>query len=165
MTQLSEYYTLDEAIKSPNAIRLSIENKPNAEQLQNMIYVAVHIGDDVRRWVGGSLAATSFFRCKALNDVTPGSSKTSQHMTGEAMDLDADVYKNGTNRGIFDYIRTNLEFDQLILEYPDAEGRPSWIHASLKRPPYTQTHKNRGEVLVKLRAKYIPYADYKIGMV
>lgn len=156
---ISKYITFEEATKSPTAIRLGISNLPNEEQLENMEYVAREIFDPVREFVGGPLHASSFFRSKELNNAVPGSSATSQHMAGEAIDVDCDTYGFGTNREVFDFIKDNLEFDQLILEYPDRFGNPSWVHFSKRRDG-----KNRGEVLVKLRLKYIPFSQYVIGM-
>jgi zinc D-Ala-D-Ala carboxypeptidase len=158
--KLSKYLSLNEAIKSPTAIRLGIPNQPTAEHLLNMQYVAEQIFDPAREFVGGPLMASSFYRSKSLNDAIPGSSKTSQHMTGEAVDIDADGYGNGTNLGIFNFIKANLQWDQLIGEYPNKDGEFSWVHVSKKR-----IGKNRGEILVKLRDRYIPYSQYKVGMV
>ena len=157
--KISKYLTLEEATKSPTAKRLGIDNEPNAEQLENMKFVATEIFDQVREFVGGPLAATSFFRSKKLNDAVPGSSKTSQHMSGEAIDIDCDVFGFGTNLDIFDFIRTSLIFDQAINEYPDKFGQPSWVHVSKSKTG------NRGQVLVKLKDKYINYRDYKVGMI
>lgn len=158
---LSKYLTLEEATRSANAKRLGIDNMPDPEQLLNMEFVAKKIFDVCReRYCKGALHASSFFRSQELNDATPGSSKTSQHMTGEAIDMDCDTYGNGTNRGLFDFIRDNLDFDQLIMEYPDKDGKPSWIHCSARR-----LGKHRGQVLVKLKEKYIPYSLYTVGMV
>jgi hypothetical protein len=53
-------------------------------------------------------------------------------MVGEALDLDADVYGKVTNKEIFDYIKENLEFDQIIWEFGDDEN-PNWVHVSYKR--------------------------------
>lgn len=158
MEKISKYLTYKEAIKSPTALRLGIDNEPNPEQLENMRYVAKEIFDPVREFVGGPLAATSFFRSKELNDAVPGSSKTSQHMTGQAIDIDCDVYGYGKNIEVFDFIRTSLIFDELIAEYVDRFGNPSWVHVSKSKTG------NRGQVLVKLKDKYINYRDYKIGM-
>lgn len=155
---LSEFITYEEAIKSKTALRLGIDNTPDDTQLDNMMYVAKVIFDPVRKFVGGPLLASSFFRSKELNDAVPGSSKTSQHMTGEALDLDADGYMYGTNLAIFEYIKRNLDFDQLIGEYPDEFGTFAWVHVSAKKKG------NRREILVKLKAKYIPYNQYKVGM-
>jgi hypothetical protein len=124
-----------------------------------MRYVAEEIFDPVREYVGGPLLASSFFRSKALNDAVPGSSPTSAHMSGSAIDIDADAYQYGTNLAIFEFIKSNLEFDQLISEYPDEFGTPAWIHVAKNR-----IGKNRGEVLVKLKSKYVPYKSYKVGM-
>lgn len=158
--EISKYLTYDEAIKSPTAKRLGISNTPEAWQLENMRNVALKIFDPVREFVDGPLLASSFFRSKELNDAVPGSSKTSQHMTGEAIDIDADGYQYGSNVAIFDFIRTKLEFDQLIGEYPDELGAFAWVHVSLRKG-----RNNRKEVLIKLKAKYIKYVDYAVGMV
>lgn len=165
---LSKYLTLDEAIKSPTAKRLGILNMPGEIEIENMRYTAAEIFDPVREHIGGPLFASSFYRSPELNAATPGSSETSQHMTGEAVDIDADAFGNGTNLQIFNFIKDRLKFDQLILEYPDATGRPSWIHCSKRRPP----NKNRGQVLVKLRnippgfkSSYIPHEKYQTGWI
>lgn len=158
--KLSKYVSLTEATKSPTAIRLGISNQPTAEHLLNMQYVAQQIFDPVREFVGGQLMVSSFYRSNALNDAIRGSSKTSQHMTGEAIDIDADGYGNGSNLAIFNFIKSNLKFDQLIGEYPDIDGEFSWVHVSKKR-----LGKDRGEILIKLKNKYIPISQYKVGMV
>lgn len=156
---ISKYLTLAEATKSQNAVRLGIDNTPNEAQLKAMTHVGINIFDPCREFVKGPLAASSFFRSRALNEATPGSSLTSQHMDGEAVDIDCDTFGNGDNLSVFLFIKDNLEFDQLILEYPDGSGKPSWIHASLKMK------NNRRQVLVKLKAKYIEWKDYKTGMI
>lgn len=157
---ISKYLSFEEATKSPTALRLGIKNEPDQEQILNMQHVAQEVFDPVREFVGGPLLASSFFRSKELNEAIPGSSKTSQHMTGEAIDIDCDGYQYGSNLAVFDFIRKALDFDQLINEYPDRFGIPAWVHVSKKRVGH-----NRKEVLVKLKDRYIPYATYKIGMV
>jgi len=156
---ISKYLNYEEATKSQTATRLGIKNEPNTQQLEAMKYVAVNVFDKVREFVGGPLHASSFFRSEKLNAAIGGSSKTSQHMKGEAIDIDCDTFGHGTNQEIFDYIRVNLDYDQVIGEYPDAKGKWSWVHVSLKKSG------NRKQVLVKLKDKYINYSDYKIGMI
>lgn len=158
--KISEFITLAEATKSQTAIRHGISNEPTEEHLENMKYVASKVFDPVRKHVGGPLHASSFYRSQALNKVIGGSSKTSQHMRGEAIDIDADTFGYGTNIGVFTFIKKYLDFDQLILEYPDGNGNPAWVHVSLRRDG-----KNRREILVKLKDKYIPHSIWKIGMV
>lgn len=156
---ISKYLTYEEATKSPTALRLGIDNKPNNEQLLNMRYVAEEIFDPVREFVGGPLLASSFFRSRELNTAVPGSSTTSQHMTGEAIDIDCDGYQYGSNLAVFEFIKRNLEFDQLIGEYPDEYGTFAWVHVSKKR-----VGKNRKQILIKLKHRYIDYSEYRIGM-
>lgn len=156
---ISKYLNYEEATKSQTATRLGIKNEPNQQQLESMKYVAVNVFDKVREFVGGPLHASSFFRSEKLNAAIGGSSKTSQHMKGEAIDIDCDTFGHGTNQEVFNYIRVNLEYDQVIGEYPDANGKWSWVHVSLKKSG------NRKQVLVKLKDKYINYSDYKIGMI
>jgi zinc D-Ala-D-Ala carboxypeptidase len=156
---ISKYLTYEEGIKSQTAKRLGIDNKPNKEQLENMKRIGVCVFDKVREFVEGPLHASSFFRSEELNKAIGGSSKTSQHMKGEAIDIDCDTFGNGTNNGVFDFIKDQLVFDQLIGEYPDASGNWAWVHVSLKETG------NRKQVLVKLKDRYIPFDQFKKGMI
>lgn len=157
MDKISKHITYNEATSSYLALKYGIINIPNEFQLKNMILLAEAIFEPLRAFVGKPIAVTSFFRSKALNSKLKGS-RTSQHMAnnGAAMDLDADVYGYITNKDIFDYIRENLDFDQLIAEYPDDKGNPSWVHVSYKEKG------NRKQVFIAYpigngRTKYIPY--------
>jgi len=47
-----------------------------------------------------------------------------------------------TNKRIFDYVRKNLEFDQLIAEGVTEDGDYDWIHISYNE------EKNRKQILV-----------------
>ena len=80
-----------------------------------------------------------------MNDLIGGASG-SQHSKGEALDLDGSV----ENAYIFEFIKNNLEFDQLIWEFGDDEN-PDWVNVSYK------SENNRGEVLscVKQKGKTI----------
>jgi len=122
---ISKYCTYGEAIQSQSASRFGIDNTPNEEQIQAMRYVATEIFDPVREFLQGPLTASSFFRSPALNKVIGGSSTTSQHMKGEAIDM----FKAGRNKEIFDFIRKGLIFDQLIWEY-GTNLEPDWVHCS-----------------------------------
>ena len=157
--KISKYLTLEEGIKSQTATRKGIDNYPDADQLLAMKWVATQVFDPVREFVGGPLHASSFFRSAELNKAIGGSSTTSQHMKGEAIDIDCDTFGNGSNNEVLDFIQKKLEFDQLIGEYPDQSGKFSWVHVSLKR-----SGRNRKQILVKLKDKYIPYATWQEGM-
>ena len=93
--------------------------------------IAEMIFQPLRSYVGGPIKITSFFRSPELNQAI-GGSKSSQHCKGQAMDLD-DVYGHKTNAEMFDYIRENLDFDQLIWEFGD-DNNPDWVHVSYVSP-------------------------------
>lgn len=136
-----------EAFKSVKAIKLGIDNTTkDSEILANMSYVANNVFEPLRKHFNRAIGISSFYRSFALNKALKGS-KTSQHLTGEAMDIDADIFGGISNKEIFEWIKDNLDFHQLIAEFPDVNGNPQWVHVSLKR-----NGKNKKEVL---RAKSI----------
>lgn len=141
MENISKHITYYEATYSYVALKYGITNVPNDKQLENMRILAEAVFEPLREFCGVSIAVTSFFRSKCLNSKLKGS-KSSQHMAnnGAAIDIDADVYGGITNLDIFYYIKENLEFDQLIAEFPDSKGIPSWIHVSYNK------NKNRHQV-------------------
>lgn len=143
--RISQHISYSEATKSQTATRLGIDNAPDAEALEAMQHVASTIFEPVRAHFGGRpIAITSFYRSPALNHAIGGSA-TSQHCRGEAIDIDADVFDGPTNRAIFEYIRTQLAFDQLIWEFGTDEN-PAWVHVSAK------VQGNRGQVLRAIKA-------------
>jgi len=126
--RISKYISYAEATKSNTAIKYGIDNKPNEHQLKAMKMVASNVFDKVREHFGVPIYVSSFFRSKLLNTKI-GGSKSSDHIDGEAIDIDADVFGGVTNKEIFDYIKENLEFDKLIWEFGD-DDNPSWVHVS-----------------------------------
>ena len=127
--KISKHITYAEAIHSNTAKRKGIDNTPNPTQVENMKVTAEKIFEPLRKFVGGPIKITSMFRSSALNEAIGGSSSTSQHMKGQAMDLD-DVYGYKSNAEMYHWIKENLSFDQLIWEY-GTDMNPNWIHISL----------------------------------
>ena len=153
---LSENLSLSEVVKSNTAKRLGINNNPTPEHLENLKLVAKHIFQPIREHFKKPINVSSGYRSKALNDATPGSSPTSQHCTGEALDLDQDDMNTGvTNKMVFEFIKNNLNFDQLIYEFGNDQN-PDWVHVS-----YESTGRQRKQILraVKVNGKttYKPY--------
>ncbi len=143
MERISDHVSYGEATKSQTAERKEIDNNPTPEELAAMKHVAETCFEPIREWHGKSIAITSFFRSAQLN-IAIGGSKTSQHCKGEAMDIDADVFDNGiSNNEIFDWIRLNVDFDQLIGEFENPDGTYRWVHVSCKADG-----NNRGEILL-----------------
>ena len=125
---ISKYISYKEAIRTDV---IGVDNTPTPDQLSAMKYVAQRVFDPVREKVGGALFVSSFFRNPRVNKAV-GGSRTSQHMKGEAIDIDCDIFGHGTNKDVFEYIRKNLPFDQLLWEY-GTDDNPSWVHVSLRR--------------------------------
>ncbi len=148
---ISKHISEKEATKSVTALRLGIDNTPNGDSLSNMKIIAEKVFEPLRDWVQGPIKINSFYRSIALNESIGGSSK-SQHCQGRALDLD-DVYGYKTNKEMFDWIRDNLNYDQMIWEFGN-EDNPDWVHVS-----YVSEDKNRNRILKAVRddgkTKYI----------
>lgn len=139
---ISNHITYNEATRTATGL----ENKPNAEQLSNMVRIAENVFEPLRSTLGRAIIITSFFRSASVNAAVGGAS-TSQHCKGEAMDLKV----QGRNKSIFEIIRNQLDFDQLIWEH-GSDIEPAWVHVSYKKTG------NRKQVLraakVNGRTKY-----------
>jgi|TARA_R110000803_G_scaffold63272_4_gene123890 hypothetical protein len=142
---ISKHISEKEATKSITALRLGIANTPNGTALANMKILAEKIFEPLRKFVGGPIKINSMFRSEALNKQIGGSSR-SQHCQGNAMDID-DIYGYKTNKEMFDFIKENLDFDQLIYEFGNEEN-PDWVHVS-----YVDKEKNRNKILKAVRDK------------
>ena len=122
MSQLSKYFTLKELTQSSYAKRHKIDNTPDAKILAKLTTTAKKL-DAVRELLNTPIIVTSGYRCLKVNKGI-GSSDTSQHIKGEAVDFKTLAY---TPRQIWAMIKlSNIEYDQLILEYDD------WVHISFK---------------------------------
>jgi zinc D-Ala-D-Ala carboxypeptidase len=143
MEKISNHVSYKEGVKSNTATRLGIDNTPSAYELSNMGILCDHIFEPLRQWVGGPIKINSFFRCEELNRAIGGSSR-SQHCQGRAIDLD-DTFGHKTNAEMFQYIRENLNFDQIIWEFGD-ETNPDWVHVS-----FISESENRGRALKAVR--------------
>ena len=125
---LSKNLTLAEVTKSTTAKRLGINNTPDDWVTENLRQVAINIFQPLREAFGCPIYVSSGYRSAELNTAIGGSSR-SQHVEGRALDLDADVYGGCSNAQIFNWIKENLEFDQLIWEFGDSDN-PDWVHVS-----------------------------------
>ncbi len=129
LKDFGKWLTIDEAIRSDTARRAGIVNLPDEQEYDHMMLVYTYIYAPLCERFG-KLPVSSFFRSKKLNGIIKGASKTSQHMTGQAIDIDCDGIKGVTNKQLFTYIREYMNYDQIGLEYPDQWGNPGWVHVS-----------------------------------
>ena len=145
--KLSKHLSRAEFEFSPTAVRRGIANVMNEKQLASSILLAENVFEPLRAFRGAPIKVNSGFRSLALNQAIGGSSRTSQHMKGEALDLPLSAKE-------FHFIREKLLFDQLIWEFGN-DSQPQWVHVSYK------AKNNRKQVLkaVKVagKTKYLPF--------
>lgn len=139
--KLSPNFTLQEYTKSQTALRLGIDNTPEEDHLVAAQSLFLMVVQPIRDHFGPTVL-NSGYRGPALNEAVGGSA-TSQHCKGEAVDLEVPGVPNAE---VAEWIRDNLEFDQLILEFytpgiPDS----GWVHVSYKHD------ENRKSVLTAMK--------------
>lgn len=110
--KLSKYF---DTITDRNIITVS---NPSIEKFNNLLIVCTQL-DIVRDYFGVIIVTSGLRPAKPHN--------YSQHQDGYAVDF---VPKSLEFRRVFDWIRFNMKFDQLILE-KDKDGN-QWIHFSYK---------------------------------
>jgi zinc D-Ala-D-Ala carboxypeptidase len=151
--QLSKNLSLAEMIISSEAKRRSISNMPSDNHLDNMKKLAINIFQPIRDHFKAPIHISSGYRSLALNKAIKGVT-SSQHCSGEAMDIDMDGTAI-TNAQIFNWIKDNLVFDQLIWEF-GTDKNPDWVHVS-----YESTGKQRKQILKAIKkngkTSYINY--------
>lgn len=134
--RISKHISYHEATFSATAKRLGIRNAPGHVQLENMRWTAKMVFEPIREHFGVPLRVNSFFRSPKLNKALGGSS-SSDHMRGRAIDIDEYNFTMVSNREVFIWALENLNFHQLIGEFPK-EGNPSWIHLSYRGEGYNK---------------------------
>lgn len=151
--QLSEHFELAEFTRSSTAKRAGISNMPTDAHLENIKLLCEKILEPIRVHFTRPIILSSGYRSPALNRAVGGSS-SSQHCSGEAADIDMDG-TNVTNAQIFNYIKDNLEFDQLIWEF-GTDSNPDWVHVS-----YESNGRQRKQILRAVKkngsTSYISY--------
>jgi zinc D-Ala-D-Ala carboxypeptidase len=117
--------TKDFSISELTVTNTGLPNVPNQIQTEKLLYLATYILQPIRNKFG-PVVVNSGFRCDAVNK-SIGGSVTSQHLEGEAADIDVP----GINVGmVFAWVRANLQVGQCIDE---EKGGKKWLHVSLPR--------------------------------
>ena len=140
MKNISEHISYKEGVYSITALRLGLNNDPTKTHLTNMELLAEKIFEPLRKHVGGPIKINSFYRGPELNKAIGGSAN-SQHCKGQAIDID-DVYGYMSNADMYEYIKNNLSFDQMIWEFGNSDN-PDWVHVS-----YVNEEANRNRCLL-----------------
>ena len=143
--KLSENFSLLELTKSQTAERKGIDNTPSPEHQENLKLLCTHILQPVRDRFERVVSVSSGYRSPELC-LAIGSKTTSQHAKGQAADFE--IY-GLSNQELATYIKENLDYDQLILEYWKKEDPNSgWVHCSYNkgynRKQYLRAYKENG---------------------
>ena len=124
---LSLNFTLQELTKSQEALRKGLNNSPSQEVVSNLQALSNMVLQRVRDHFGKSVTVTSGYRSPEVNAAV-GGSKTSDHCKGQAADIEIAGVPNAE---LAEWIRDNLDFTQVILEFY-TQGIPDsgWVHVS-----------------------------------
>lgn len=118
--KLSKNFTLDEMILTSTGI----PNIPTDKEIENMRKLVEKVLQPLRDHMNRPVIISSGFRCKAVNDAV-GGSETSGHMLGTSADITMGT--KTLNKIMYEFIRDNLVYRQLINEYDY-----SWIHVEYR---------------------------------
>lgn len=145
-TPVTMHFTIEEMYASATAKAKGIDNKPNVQQMINLVYLCAYVLEPLRVAMNEPIKIGSGFRSRALNKAV-GGVNNSQHLKGQAADLciDGDMEKG---KKWFNYIKDHLPFDQLIMEH-NSKGS-YWVHVSFVYPDFG---KNRRQVITNLLKK------------
>ena len=148
---ISEHISFKEATYAQTASKLKIKNVPTESHIKAMQVTAEKVFQPLREWAGHPIRINSFYRSADLCEAIK-SSRTSQHTKGQAIDLSTMGEK--TNAELFEFIKDNLDFDQMIWEFGNDE-EPQWIHVS-----YVNKKANRKNLLKAYRKGSKVYYKY-----
>ena len=148
--KLSEHFNLTEFERSSTAQANNIDNSCPSQYIPALQQLCKTILEPLRQHFGEPVIISSGYRCNQLN-VKVGGTYASQHTLGEAADIvplppaGSLIYKPSALSSWFEWLRTNANFDQLILEH---ESKGSyWIHVSCRK----NRKKNRHQVFYEMK--------------
>ena len=131
-----KYFTISELLKSDTALKNKLWNGAPKEAEENLRALVDEVLDPLREAYGRPIRVNSGYRCPKLNRLV-GGSPNSQHMRGEAADIQPVIGNEADLPELARILIANGKFDQLILY-------PTFIHVSYKRLGW-----NRKQVLQK----------------
>lgn len=133
---LTKNFPLVDFLESQIARRHNIEEqfKPSEQVVGNLRMLCVNILQPLRDAIKSPIIVSSGYRCERVNTLAKGA-KSSQHLTGQAVDIYATKISNAA---LFKKIQElNLPFDQLIWEHGTLQN-PAWVHVSYSSKPRKQ---------------------------
>jgi len=142
--KLTANFTLNELTQSETALRKGLDNAPTQDIISALQSLAVNVLQPIRDHYGRGVKVNSGYRSPEVN-ASVGGSKTSDHCKGQAADIEIPGVANAE---LAAYIRDELQFTQLILEfYTPGVPDSGWVHvsydpANLKKQVMTATKRD-----------------------
>ena len=125
--KLTANFSLAEMTKSDTALRLDMDNTPGEGETANLTALCECVLQPVRNHYGMGVKVNSAYRHPDVNQKV-GGSRNSDHTRGQAADIEI---PGVANADLAAWIRDNLEFRQLILEfYTPGVPDSGWVHVS-----------------------------------
>ena len=131
-----KYFSISEMLKSDTAIKQRLWNGAPKEAEENLRALVDEVLDPLREAYGRPIRVNSGYRCPRLNTLV-GGTPNSQHMRGEAADIQPVVGNEADLPELARILIENGKFDQLIIY-------PTFIHVSYRKLGW-----NRKQVLQK----------------
>jgi uncharacterized protein YcbK (DUF882 family) len=119
--KIGKYFTLEELIKTNS----KLVNVPSKAETENLRLLVENVLDPLREKYGKPITVNSGYRSPIVN-ARVGGAKNSDHVKGMAADITAG--SKDENKKLFEIIRDNFTFRQLINEYDY-----KWVHVSFNK--------------------------------
>lgn len=150
MIQLSKNFNLSELTKSVLAEANNITNNPTDDVILNLTILVNRVLQPIRNHYNKPVIITSGYRSPKLNQLVKGSN-TSDHCYGKAADIHI---QNIDNFELATWIKDNLKYKQVILEFYNKQKNSGWVHVSydssnLKYQALTSLKTNKGKTIYK----------------
>lgn len=124
--QLSKNFTLSELTNSSIADKHNISNIPSDNVIFNLTLLVNKVLQPIRDHFNKPVIITSGYRSPELNVLVKGSN-TSDHCKGQAADI---TVKDIDNLDVANWIKNNLKYKQVILEFYNSPKNHGWVHVS-----------------------------------
>ena len=150
MIQLSKNFNLSELTKSVLAEVNNITNNPTNDVILNLTILVNRVLQPIRDHYNKPVIITSGYRSPKLNQLVKGSN-ISDHCYGKAADIHI---QNIDNFELATWIKDNLKYKQVILEFYNKQKNSGWVHVSydsgnLKCQALTALNTNKGKTIYK----------------
>jgi len=147
MIQLSPHFSEAEFCRSQAAARRGIKIEIPSDLRPNLIYLCTEVLEPLREHFGVPVTILSGYRPPVVN-VLVGGARSSQHLTGKAVDL---LVAGVSPCEVCQWIASSrCRFDQVILEFGQ------WTHVSAVRPPAAARRSVLTAIRVNGRTQYQP---------